>query len=247
VVVINTARRRASGLFVTATDTDAGKTAVAVAIVAELVAAGHRAGVYKPVATGVSRDVTGLPVPESDPSRLWHAAGRPLTLEAVCPQAFTLPIAPAWAARAEGRAVDELLLRTGVDVWRDASDLVVVEGAGGLFSPLADTTLNADLARDLGLPLVVVDAARLGAIGRVLAVVRAARAEGLSVAAVVLSHVRPPEGDPADPTSDAAIARESAADLTRRLPGVAVGTLRHAAPRVTPMIDWALRARGDGG
>jgi len=238
---------QATGLFVTATDTDSGKTAVAVAIVAELVAAGHRVGVYKPVASGVPRDAAGLPGAESDPVRLWQAAGRPLTLQAVCPQAFTLPLAPEWAARAEGRAVDELLLRTGFNVWRDACDLVVVEGAGGLFSPLADTTLNADLARDLSLPLVVVDAARLGAIGRVLAVVRGARAEGLSVAAVVLSHVRAPEGDPADPTSDPAIARESAADLARRLPGVAVGTLAHTAARVTPAIHWASRARGDGG
>ena len=239
-----TERDRAAGLFVTATDTDSGKTAVAVAIVAELAAAGHRVGVYKPVASGVSRDAAGRPVLESDPARLWQAAGRPLTIEAVCPQMFALPLAPAWAARAEGRTIDEPLLRTGFAAWRDASDLVVVEGAGGLFSPLADDTLNADLARDLGLPLVVVDAARLGAIGRVLAVVRGARAEGLSVAAVVLSHVRPPVGDPANPTSDTAIARESAADLARRLPGVAVGTLAHAAARVTPAIEWASRARG---
>jgi dethiobiotin synthetase len=241
-----TDHHRVTGLFVTATDTDSGKTAVAVAIVAELAATGHRVGVYKPVASGVPRDATGLPAAESDPARLWQAAGRPLTLQAVCPQAFTLPLAPEWAARAEGHTIDEALLRTGFNVWRDASDLVVVEGAGGLFSPLADATLNADLARDLGLPLVVVDAARLGAIGRVLAVMRGARAEGLSVAAVVLSHVRPPAGDPADSTSDSAIARASAAELARRLPGVAVGTLAHAALQVTPAIDWASRARGDG-
>ena len=54
-----------------------------------------------------------------------------------------------------------------------------VEGAGGLFSPLGERVLNADLARDFGLPLVVVDSARLGAIGRTLATVCAARASGL--------------------------------------------------------------------
>jgi dethiobiotin synthetase len=178
--------------------------------------------------------------------RLWQEAGGPLSIEAVCPQAFALPLAPAWAARAEGRTIDEDLLRKGFDVWRDASDLVVVEGAGGLFSPLGDATLNADLARDLRLPLVVVDTARLGAIGRVLAVVRAAHAEGLFVTAVVLSHGRPPEGDPADPVSDTAIARESAAELARRLPGVAVGTLSYAATRVTPALDWDSCTRGDG-
>ena len=59
------------GLFVVGTDTDVGKTAVAVAIVAELAARGARVGVYKPVASGA-------PGPGGDPDRLWQAAGQPL-------------------------------------------------------------------------------------------------------------------------------------------------------------------------
>jgi dethiobiotin synthetase len=131
-------------------------------------------GVYKPVASGV---MPGS-FPESDATRLWEAAGRPLSLEAVCPQRFAAPISPPRSARAAGHRVDERLLRDGFTVWRDASDIVIVEGAGALFSPLGDATNNADLARDLDLPLVVVDTARLGAIGRTLAVVEAAAAGG---------------------------------------------------------------------
>ena len=222
------------GLFVTGTDTDVGKTAVAVAILRHLVAAGQRVGAYKPVASGGAAG--------GDAAALWNAAGRPLSLEAVCPQVFEAAIAPHRAARIGGRQVDERLLRTGFEPWRVAGGIVVVEGAGGLFSPLGDTTLNVDLARDLRLPLVVVDAARLGAIGRTLGLVRAARAEGLTVVAVVLSQVAALAGAAEDPTSAAGIARDSMTELAARLPSVPIGMLAHAADRITPVIDWATLA-----
>ena len=220
------------GLFVTGTDTDVGKTAVAVAIVRQLVAAGIRVGVYKPVASGV---VAGA---VNDVDRLWEAADRPLSRERVCPQVFAAPIAPPRAARAAGSIVDERLLCDGLVPWQAVSDGVIVEGAGGLFSPLGDTLLNADLAADFGLPLVIVDTARLGAIGRTLAAVEAARARGLSIAAVVLSHTQPLVGSLADPASDAGIARDSASDLASRLAPLPVVALTHGAARIAPEIDW---------
>jgi len=232
-----------SGLFVTGTDTDVGKTAVAVALVRGLMRSGLRSGlrvgVYKPVASGVPPGGAA----GSDVARLWEAAGRPLSMEAVCPQMFSAAISPPRSARAEGRRVDDAVLRSGFDAWRDVSDIVIVEGAGGLFSPLGDATLNADLARDLDLPLVVVDAARLGAIGRTLAVVRAARAEGLRVAAVVLSQGEPFEESADDPKSPWAIARDSAGDLADRLRPVPVTMLAHHATAIEPDLDWLTLAR----
>jgi dethiobiotin synthetase len=209
------------GLFITGTDTGVGKTAVAVSLAAARRAAGVRVGVYKPVASGVVFDGS------SDIERLWEAAGRPLTLGEVCPQAFAAAIAPVQAAAVEGKRVDEQLLRDGIQPWLEASELVIVEGAGGLFSPLGEASLNVDVARDLGLPLVVVDAARLGMIGRTLATVRAARAEGLEVAEVVISHVQPLSGAADDPRSEAGIVRDGVAELVRRLAPVPVRELPH--------------------
>jgi len=233
------------GLFITGTDTGVGKTAVAVAIVRRLrqtsLRAGLRVGVYKPVASGWQPDDA-----DGDALQLWDAAGRPLTLEAACPQSFAAPISPPRSARAAGRCVDEQLLRDGFEAWRRASDIVIVEGAGGLFSPLGDTTLNADLARDLHLPLVVVDTGRLGAVGRTLAVVRAARAEGLRVAAVVISHIEPMHHDPAadTPAGPGAIARANAADIAAWIDPVPVAVLRHEAAEIEPSIDWVELSRG---
>jgi dethiobiotin synthetase len=162
----------------------------------------------------------------------------------VCPQAFTAAIAPPDAARLEGRTVDERLLRDGVEPWRGASDVVVVEGAGGLFSPLGAASLNADVARDLGWPLVIVDAVRLGLVGRTLMAVRAARAAGLSVAAVVLSHARPPAGDPADPAGDVRLVHDGAAAIRRHESALPIGLLGHGADRIAPDFDWETLAAG---
>jgi dethiobiotin synthetase len=224
------------GIFVTGTDTDVGKTAVAVAVVKSLVARGISVGVYKPVASGVACNADGS-ILDGDPVRLWDAAGRPLSLAAVCPQCFPAAIAPHRSARAAGRLVDERLLRSGYDVWQSASQVVVVEGAGGLFSPLGDTTLNADLASDLGLPLVVVDSARLGGIGRTLATVEAARARGLEVAAIVISHGEP-TGNADGPDAPATIARDAASDLAARLAPVPVAQLFYGAEQIEPAVDW---------
>ena len=221
------------GLFLTGTDTDVGKTTVAVAVVRLLVAAGLRVGVYKPVASGVPAGTS-----PSDARRLWDAAGRPLSLEAVCPQVFSLQLSPPRSAQAAGGGVDERLLRDGLTEWQRASDLLVVEGAGGLFSPLGERVLNADLARDFGLPLVVVDSARLGAIGRTLATVCAARASGLSVAAVVLSQVLPDSDGEVAELSSGEIARANLADIAQHMGATPVTLLPHGAAAFSPPLPW---------
>lgn len=223
----------AAGIYIAGTDTDVGKTAVATAMLRQLVTAGTDCRAYKPVASGVQPG-------QSDSEQLWQAAGCPGLQADICPQAFRAAIAPEQAARAEDRLVDEQLLRQGI-VPHLAGELIVVEGAGGLFSPLGPATLNADLARDLGLPVVVVDAARLGLIGRTLATVTAARSVGLTVAAVVISETaatattEPPDR----PDSPATIAAASLADLRRRLPELPIGWLGHQAELIEPTIDWS--------
>lgn len=229
------------GLFLCGTDTDVGKTAVATAIVRHLVRQGVEVGVCKPVASGVGAD-------GGDPQRLWEAAGCVGSLEEVCPQAFPLAVAPARAAAAAGRSIDEALLVQSVLRWQTRADCVVVEGAGGLYSPLSASMLNADLARAVHLPLVVCDDARLGAIGRTLAVVTAARSEGHRVAAVVLSQVADPGGaSREDPESPLAIALSGVAELQARLSPTPVLLLGHHAERFEPELDWLAVARGVAG
>ncbi len=171
----------------------------------ELAGRGLRVGVYKPVAS----DCHGEELASEDASRLWEAAGCPLALHEVCPQRFRAAVAPNVAAAMEGRRVDAKLLRQGIDPWLEASEVVLVEGAGGLMSPLSDDDYNADLAADLGFPLVVVAANRLGVINDTLQTVITASVwgAGLEVAGVVLNQATAAAGDESL-TSNAAQLRE---------------------------------------
>lgn len=223
------------GLFVTGSDTDVGKTYVSALIAAELRAAGHRVGVYKPVASGCV--VEGDDLVASDAVALWDAAGRPLTLDAVCPQRFAAPIAPHLAAIAEGKTLDVDLASTALAAWTPHCDIVVVEGAGGLMSPIDEEEYVADLASDFGYPLVVVANNVVGAINQTLQTLIAASnfRDGLSVGAVVLNDV----SDSADPASDSNLE-----EVVTRVEGPLFSRLRYQGKQLDDPIDWYDLAAG---
>ncbi len=186
-------RKKPRGLFITGTDTEVGKTYVASLIARALREAGHRVGVYKPAASGCLRK--GRTLVSEDAVALWEAAGKPGPLTCVCPQRFAAPLAPHLAARVEGKEIDAQLLRTGIEYWLDQSEIVLVEGAGGLMSPMGDNDYVADLACDFGFPLIVVARNVLGTINHTLQtlITAATFRDGLNVAGIVLNQpCRPP-------------------------------------------------------
>jgi dethiobiotin synthetase len=224
------------GLFITGTDTGVGKTYVAALIAAELRAAGRAVGVYKPAASGC-RIVDGRLVSD-DALALWNAAGRPGTLEQVCPQMFAAPLAPHLAARAEGRTLDAALLRSGLEAWRGACDIVLVEGAGGLLAPLGDNESVADLARDFGFPLVIVARNALGTINHTLQTLVAAdvHCSRLPVAGIVLNN---PEPRPDDPS-----VASNRSELVRRAGVPILAEVAHGAAEFDTNVNWLALAAG---
>jgi dethiobiotin synthetase len=223
-------RKPVRGLFITGTDTEIGKTYACALIAAALVKAGHRVGVYKPAASGCS--VENGTLVSDDAVALWQAAGSPGTLEEVCPQRFAAPLAPHLAAKAEGKQLDANLLRRGLDVWLERSDVVLVEGAGGLMSPLGDEEYVADLAHDLGFPLVVVAKNALGTINHVLQTLIAAAAfqDGLDVAGIILNEPRQPENDPST--------GQNAAEIRRRAVAPLLAELKFGGQQFSRAVDW---------
>lgn len=219
----------ATGLFITGTGTGVGKTYVAILIARALREAGARVGVYKPVASGCEEQAGELVSP--DALALWQAAGQPGTLDQVCPQRFAAPLAPHLSARADGRRVNAQQLRTGLDYWRKEFDFVLVEGAGGLMSPISDDDYNADLAEEFGFPLVVVAANELGTINATLQtlITAATYREGLNVAGVVLNLPRLLSGDPSvDSNAD---------ELARRCVPPLLAVVEHGGGFDRP-VDW---------
>ena len=222
------------GLFITGTSTEVGKTHVAAMIARALVAEGRRVGVYKPVASGCR--VEGDDLIADDAVALWEAAGRPGELNRVCPQRFKAPLAPSRAATIEGKHVDAALLRSGLNYWRERSGIVLVEGAGGLMSPLSDADYNIDLARDLGLPLVIVAANELGVINATLQTIITVRAKapGLPIAGVVLNQVQQREGDES--------LNSNADELAARCDVPLLATVGCGLESFENPVDWYARA-----
>lgn len=218
------------GLFVTGTDTEVGKTYVAALIVKSLVAAGHRVGVYKPVASDCVYD--GNQLVAEDSVVLWDAAGRPLTTDAVCPQRFRAPIAPHLSAKSEGKQIDGKLLREGISVWADQCDIVIVEGSGGLMSPITDDEFVADIAFDFGYPLVLVTANVLGAINQTMQtlITAACFRDGIEVAGIVLNDAQIFEGDISIDSNQQEIAKRTETPVLTRV--------RYGQTEIENEIDW---------
>jgi len=227
----------AVGFFITGTGTGVGKTYVGALLARELRSAGKRVGVYKPVASGCEMRDGKLISP--DAIALWESAGRPASLQQVCPQAFAAPLAPHLAARAEGRTVDRQLLRDGIDFWREKSDIVVVEGAGGLMSPISDEDYSADLAAEFGYSLLVVAANELGTINATLQTLITARTfgDGLPVAGIVVNSPNPPGNDASTGTNPGELAKRSSAPL--------LAMVKHGGG-FDRVVDWAQLAHNAG-
>lgn len=188
----------ASLYFVTGTDTEVGKTYCTAKTVERMRECGQRVGVYKPVASGCELRADGERY-SVDATTLWQAAGRPKKMDAVCPQRFIAALSPPRSAAREGTQVDTRLLRDGLAVWCDGEfDVVMIEGAGGLFSPISDDWLNVDLAIEMkrwsdrnkhSLELLLVAPDRLGVLHHVISTARAAESAGIPISGLILNRL----------------------------------------------------------
>jgi dethiobiotin synthetase len=166
-------------LFLTANDTDAGKTFVATRLIAALQRAGLKIAARKPVESGWNADDATC----NDAALLASASSEPL--EQVCRFRFPTPIAPIFAARIEDQALHQDALLAACQA--DSADLAVIEGAGGLLSPLSEEGDNADFAHALGAPVLIVVRERLGAINQARMALLSVQARGLSIAGLILN------------------------------------------------------------
>jgi len=189
------------GLFITGTDTGVGKTIVAGAIARCLRHAGKSVEVFKPVATGCRRTFEGLV--SEDAQFLAACADSRRSLAEIAPLRFGPALAPNVAAARTGRTVDLEAIFDGYRRLKDAAEVVVVEGVGGLLCPLSDKFWLIHLAKMLALPVVIVCRAHLGTINHTLLTIHAARSAGLHVAGVVMNRYRA-DGQPRQATEGAA-------------------------------------------
>jgi len=216
-----------SGVFVTAIGTDCGKTHVSAALLRELSRRGRPALALKPLMSGYSPEK----LDQSDAGRLLAAMDRPVNaemVEQICWKSFTEWSAPNVAARRAGVALDYAEMLAWVQAKLDAHEGVnIVEGAGGVMSPLTDTHTNLDLMEDLGLPVLLMASNYLGAVSHTLTALEVLWSREIRVSSILVTEPMPNIG-PA----------ESLVEELRRWTGIPVNTARFAR---TPEDDgqWA--------
>lgn len=214
-----------SGWFVTGTDTEVGKTTSACGLVAKLAARGERVAVMKPVASGCRRTPEGLR--NEDAEALIAASGQPWAYAQVNPYAFEPPIAPHIAAAQAGVEIDPAHILGNFHALRGRAERIVVEGAGGFRVPLGPGFDSADLAVELGLPVILVVGLRLGCINHALLTAEAVLARGLAFAGWVGNRL-----------GEMDVPEENVVALTERLPGPCLGIL----PRLADPAPLAVAA-----
>lgn len=181
-------RKKLSGLFVTASDTGVGKTHVACELLRHARKRGLAIAARKPVESGCRPSKQGL---LAEDARALAAASGEEGDRTITPLRFEQALAPDQAARAMGHELTLQELEQAVDAGLKEDEYVIVEGAGGLCSPIAEDGLNLDLAHRLNLPLLIVVPDRLGAINQALLTLRTAEAAGLAVRAILLNPLQP--------------------------------------------------------
>jgi dethiobiotin synthetase len=173
-----------TALFITGVSTEVGKTLAACALIETARRQGLAVDAFKPVSSGFDEPAA------SDAGRLLAALGRsltPLTLDAIAPRRFAAPLSPPDAAR---RAGATLALSDIADDCRAAmartEGLLLIEGAGGVMSPIANDGLNLDLMSALNLPVLLVAANYLGAVSHTLTAIHALESRGLRLISTVM-------------------------------------------------------------
>lgn len=223
----------ADGVFVTGTGTEVGKTVVAAALARTAAATGRRVAVFKPALSGL--DEGGEP----DHELLRRAAGAAQSDDEIAPYRFGPAVSPHLAAELAGAAISPARLRDGARAATAGADLLVVEGVGGFLVPLTlgpPPYLVRELARELGLAVVIAAPPGLGTINHTLLTIESVRAAGLAVAAVVLTPW------PAEPGE----VEDSNRSTIERLGGVSVSTLPRlelSEPASWPSLELRVPSR----
>ena len=176
----------AQGLFITGTDTGVGKTVVTAAILAWLQHQGKKAGVMKPIETGVDNECSSAA--NSDALFLMECGSIEDTLSEVCPIRLKPAASPYQAALIENRSIEPETILSAYQTLSEKYDWMLVEGVGGVRVPITRDYGIINLMHDLGLPVVVVARYQLGTLNHTLMTLDTLKQNDISVRGVVFNQ-----------------------------------------------------------
>jgi dethiobiotin synthetase len=236
------------GLFVTGTDTGVGKTVVAGAIAHWFHRRHRRVAVCKIAATGCARRREGLVSEDAEFLAVCADAKHPLDL--IAPLRYAEPLAPAIAAQRAGRPIDWFMLGNAIRLMSQSSDVMIIEGVGGIMVPMDEDHTVLDVAVALKIPAIVVARPGLGTINHTLLTVRALRSAGVQVAGVVVNRYPPDSAGIAEETNPRAIEHWGKVPVVCVVPDEPLAqaplTLPPGIVAAIEQVDWEQRAKAEG-
>ncbi|WP_077343240.1 dethiobiotin synthase [Pseudocolwellia agarivorans] len=167
-----------SNLFITATDTDAGKTFVATALVKALTNIGKTVAVYKPISAGC--DIIEGKLVNEDAFLLQQVANSDQSITVINPIAFKEPIAPHIAAQKSGTGITvSNVIEHYKNVTSLKADITITEGAGGWRLPLGDGQFLSDFVKQSNQQVILVVNMKLGCLNHAVLTYESILADGL--------------------------------------------------------------------
>jgi len=176
-----------AGYFITGSDTGVGKTYIACELIRQLHGLDVKLETRKPVESGCSTGESGGLIP-ADALELQAANNNLETINRIAPYRFKAALAPPRAAELEDCHLQLVDLYNACSL-DNSNYRLIVEGAGGFYSPLAENGLNADLASLLQLAVIVVINDRIGAVNQALMTIQAVESRDLDIAAIIMNQV----------------------------------------------------------
>ncbi|MDX7989927.1 dethiobiotin synthase [Xenorhabdus littoralis] len=175
--------------FLTGTDTEVGKTVVSCALLQAANKKGYQTAGYKPVASG--SEMTAEGIRNSDALALQRNSVVPLTYQEVNPLVFIEPTSPHIVSAELNQPIDFSVLSQGLAVLAEKSDWVLVEGAGGWYTPLSENTTFADWVIQENLPVILTVGVKLGCINHAILTAKAIQHSGLKLVGWVANEIEP--------------------------------------------------------
>lgn len=202
--------------FITGTDTNIGKTVVAAGLGLVLKSSGIDVGFMKPFQSGAIYQEGRYFYPDLE---FLKKALRPVEPdEVIAPYSFKAPLAPYMAAKEEGAPIYWPKVLAAYEKIFGSHQITLVEGAGGLAVPLMKGKTNADLAKELNLPLLIVARPALGTVNHTYLTIHYAKSKGLRVLGVILNYAAPAMPGLAETTNPGLITEMTGVPVLGNLP-----------------------------
>ena len=177
-----------TGIFITGTDTNIGKTVIAAGLAGALKNKGYSVGVMKAVQSGAGIRNGKLYSPDAE--LMMQVIETKDEIELTCPYLLKEAMAPGVAAEIEGLEIDFDIIKSAYKELEKRHDIVIVEGAGGIAVPIKKRFLISDLIKYMDIPVIIVARAGLGTINHSFLTIEYAKRSGIKIIGIIINDYR---------------------------------------------------------